>query len=255
MRIPLFALALTLALPVLAAPDRETLFQVSTLDALIAGLYDGVLPLRDLLTHGDFGLGTFDALDGEMVVLDGQVYQITADGVVHRLPETATTPFAAVTRFDADLTIPLPAPTDWKGLQALLDARLPSLNLFHAVRIDGTFAMMKVRSVPRQPKPYTKNLLEVAAAQPVYEWTNVQGSLVGFRCPYFVHGVNVPGYHLHFLSADRTRGGHLLDCRVSQATLTADPTPTFRLELPTTPAYAKAALPLPDPKATEKVEK
>ena len=50
---------------------QNVVYQESTVDALLSGVYDGELPLEQLRKHGHFGIGTFDRLDGEMVLLDG----------------------------------------------------------------------------------------------------------------------------------------------------------------------------------------
>lgn len=212
-------------------PARDVLFQVEPIDALMAGLYDGTLPLAELTRHGDFGLGTFDRLDGEMVVLAGVVHQVTADGLVRAANPALTTPFAAVTFFDRDITAPIRKEMNLAALKEFLDGLLPTKNLLYAVRIDGTFSAVQTRSVPAQSKPYRK-LVEVTASQPVFELTDVQGTIVGFRCPYYVQGINVPGYHLHFLSADRRRGGHILDCTVKTGEATVDGTAELMLTIP-----------------------
>jgi acetolactate decarboxylase len=219
--------------PLQASTDlaRDVLYQVSTIDSLMAGLYDGYTSLDQLKKHGDFGLGTFDGLDGEMVVLDGTVYQITSDGAAHKPLGSMTTPFAAVTFFDKDKSSTILKEMTLPQLLEHLDTLIPSKNLFYAIRIDGTFTQVKTRSVPKQSKPYPR-LVDVTAKQPVFEFENVKGTIVALRCPYFVKGVNVPGYHLHFITADRTRGGHVLDLTLKSGGVKLDTTSEFDLSLP-----------------------
>ena len=209
----------------------ETVSQVSTIDALLTGVYDGVMTFDELAEYGDFGIGTFAGLDGEMLAFDGKFWQVKADGVAYEVSGDMETPFAAVTFFEADESYDIAAGTDFDGLKAFLDARLPMLNAFHAIRIDGTFSYMKTRSVPGQQKPYPP-LAEVTANQPEFEFTDVTGTIVGFRCPDYVAGVNVTGYHLHFLSADETGGGHILDFTVAEASAGVDVTAEFLMILP-----------------------
>lgn len=225
-----------LTVPTAADSSRDVLYQISTIDSLMAGLFDGWASIDQLTKHGDFGLGTFDRLDGEMVVVDGTVYQITSDGVARKPAAAATTPFAAVTFFDKDKVATIPHEMTLKELQENVDSMLPSKNLFYAIRIDGTFARVKTRSVPRQCKPYS-HLVDVTAQQPVFELTNVSGTIVALRCPYFVRGVNVPGYHMHFITSDRARGGHLLDCSVKSGEIALDITSDFSLSLPTDESF------------------
>lgn len=185
------------------------LVQVGVIDALLAGGYQGSMTLGELRGLGDFGLGTFDALDGEMVVLDGHVHQVLASGAVLRPADSLTTPFAQVARLASPRLLDLPAGLDLKAVEARLDAELGDLNIFAAVRIDARFATLTARSVPRQTPPY-RPLSEVAKEQSVFPFAAVAGTLVGLRGPAYVRGLGVPGWHWHFLTQDRTRGGHVL---------------------------------------------
>jgi len=185
------------------------LVQVGVIDALLAGGYDGSMTLGELRRLGDIGLGTFDALDGEMVVLDGHVHQVLASGKVVLAPDGLTTPFAQVTRLVSPRRLDVPAGLDLKAVEARLDAELGELNSFAVVRIDGRFASLTARSVPRQTPPY-RPLSEVAKEQSVFQFAGVTGTLVGLRGPAYVRGLGVPGWHWHFLTQDRARGGHVL---------------------------------------------
>jgi len=217
--------------------DRETLYQVSTIDALMQGVFDGVQPVGELKKHGDFGIGTFNALDGEMIVLGGTVYQAKADGVLYGVPDNATTPFATVTYFERDITVTIDRPMNFSVFSSEMSARLPSQNMIYAVRMHGTFPFMKVRAIPAQQKPYP-TLTDAAKSQSVYSYENTTGTIVGFYTPVFFKGLNVAGYHLHFLSDDRLTGGHILDCMVpANATVEYDITPAFAMSLPTSGAF------------------
>lgn len=217
-----FLFSLALLAGCARGPARDTLAQWSTIDALLAGAYDGQVPCAEMLEHGDFGLGTFDRLDGEMIVLDGTVYQVRADGRVLTPPPAATTtPFAAVCSFRSEASVVLGPGFDLPAVEAAVNAAVPNENVFCAVRVRGHFARVKARSVPPQTKPYLP-LAEAAKEQAVFEFEDVRGTLVGFRCPPFTAGVNVPGYHLHFLSDDRARGGHVLELEVGEDWAIAD---------------------------------
>ncbi|OGO00747.1 MAG: alpha-acetolactate decarboxylase [Chloroflexi bacterium RBG_13_52_12] len=205
--------------------------QISTIDAILNGIYDGVVNFETLKKYGDFGIGTFKGLDGEMIAFDGKYYQIKADGVAYPVLDSMETPFASVTFFSADKEEELPEGIDYAQLQEYLDGNLPTDNIFYAVRIEGTFSYMKTRSVPGQEKPYPP-LVEVTAHQPVFEFSDVEGTIAGFRSPAYVAGVNVPGYHLHFLTSRGDAGGHILDFKVNQAVVTIDYTSDFLMILP-----------------------
>ncbi len=211
--------------------NRETLSQVSTINALMAGVYDGIITSGELKGYGDFGIGTFDGLDGEMVELDGNLYQVKSDGTAHKVADAMTLPFAEVTFFDNDWQEAMIPGTTLAQLQMALDRMLPSPNIFCAIKITGTFGYVKTRSVPKQVKPYPV-LTEVTKNQSIFEFNNVTGTIVGFRCPTYVSGVNVPGYHLHFLTSDLKAGGHILDLITDTTTTVLDFTPNFMMMLP-----------------------
>ena len=210
---------------------RNTIIQTSTIDALLAGAYDGSMTCGELLRYGDLGIGTFDRLDGEMVLVDGCVFQVRDDGNVYRPDTRVKTPFAAVCDFSPDRSAAFDQGADYDDVRQALDKLVPNQNLFCAVRMAGTFARMHTRSVPAQDKPYPP-LAQVTSHQPEFEMKNVSGQIVGFRCPAYVKGINVPGYHLHFISDDRTCGGHILDFEIAQAKGEVDLCDRFLLLLP-----------------------
>lgn len=235
--LPVFLLVCLLCTPLFACSSSasgqyaETLTQVSTIDALMEGVYDGVISCGELKKYGNFGIGTFHALDGEMVVLDGKVYQVKYDGAATVASDSVGVPFAAVTYFDTDREEGLAAALDNTAFQTWLDGILPSKNIFIAIKIEGSFTYVKTRSVPAQEKPYPA-LADVVKDQSVFEFNDVTGTIVGFRCPQYVNGVNVPGYHLHFLTDDRRAGGHVLEFMTDQATASLDYTSEFFMLLP-----------------------
>ncbi len=197
--------------------------QFATIDSLLAGVYEGEFQCADVLKRGNLGLGTFEELDGEMIVVGGRMYQVTSDGRVHRPSGRLGTPFATVARFSPDLSVQIvpknPSSTpdvrhvSLAGLEKHLDQLCPNRNGIYAFEIAGTFSGMTVRSVPKQNPPY-RELVEVVKEQTVFELAEaepVTGTLVGFRFPEFFRGVNAPGYHFHFLTHERKRGGHVLN--------------------------------------------
>ncbi|MFH0878677.1 MAG: acetolactate decarboxylase [Lentisphaerota bacterium] len=207
--------------------------QVATIDALLSGVYDGHVSLETLRTHGDFGIGTFEGLDGEMILFDGAFYKVRADGKVYRPPLSERTPFACVTTFVPDGKETIKNPLDMKALEARIDGLAPEQNHFCAFLVSGDFSSMRTRSVPSQKKPYPP-LVEVTKTQPVFNLTHVHGTLMGFRSPAFVKGVNVPGYHLHFIADNLSGGGHVLDFEMAKGILEVDTQHEFlNIYLPT----------------------
>lgn len=234
--------------------DRETLYQVSTIDALMQGVFDGVETVGDLKKHGDFGIGTFDALDGEMIVLDGRYYQAKADGRVYPAPDNATSPFATVTYFNTDIVEKTDQPMNVSVFSTKMSARLPSSNMVYAVKIHNTFPLVKVRAIPAQKKPYP-TLADASKTQSVYTYSDTPGTIIGFYTPVFFKGLNVPGYHLHFIADDHLTGGHILEVAIpANSTIEYDVTPGFAMALPTSGAFTGADLSQDQSAALAKVE-
>lgn len=246
-------LLITLVLPILMF-GGETIYQISTIDALLTGYYDGFVSLETLSEKGDFGIGTYDGLEGEMVVLDGIFYQVKADGKVYRPDLSTTSPFASVIRFDREKNLKAEENLDFPTFKDKIDPILPSLNIFYGFKIEGKFKYIKTRSVPKQKKPYPP-LAEIASTQPTFEYENIEGTIVGFRCPDYVKGINVPGYHLHFLSKDKKVGGHLLKFIVDSANLEIDYLHEFEMMLPKTDKFYQLNLTKDKSEELKKVEK
>jgi acetolactate decarboxylase len=217
------------------------LFQVSTLNAIVEGVFDGTMTMGELRRHGDFGIGTFNALDGELVAVDGEFFQLRSDGSARVADDDLRTPFAVVQNFRPETTADLVEPVTLGEIGELVHSLAASDNYFYAVRIDGLFSCLTLRAVPRQVMPYP-TLVEATAHQSVFDLKQVEGSIVGFRFPDFSQGINMAGLHLHFISLDRHRGGHVLDLVVESGALTLDHTTEFHLELPEVEAFGSSDL-------------
>lgn len=225
--------------------NRDTLFQASVFRALDRGMYDGSTTMETLVRNGDFGLGTFDNIDGEMVQANGVIYQIKVDGFARVAPRTLETPFALVTCFESD-DASVERNLTFAELQRYIDHRLPSRNGYYAIRVLGAFSHLQVRSIPRQERspgmPLFPPLAEVVAQQVIFDLRNVKGTMVGFWLPNHVAEVNIPGYHFHFISADGTRGGHVLDGTLQVGKIDIDHSDKLQVVLPKTRLYRDAPL-------------
>jgi acetolactate decarboxylase len=199
------------------APSAAELYQFSLMSALFEGLYEGEVTYGSLREHGDFGLGTFNDLDGEMVAFDGNFYQLRSDGSAHPVDPEQKTPFAVVTFFKAAVQQEIWSTTTKKDLQELIQT-LTSDNLFYAIKVDGLFASVTTRTVNPQKKPFS-NLSEAASNQKTSEFRSVKGTLAGFRSPAYAQGVGLPGFYFHFLREDHLAGGHALEYVLSNGTL------------------------------------
>jgi len=205
-------------------------FQIGTLDALIDGRYEGDATIGELLAHGDLGLGTVQHLGGELIVIDRVAFVADADGRVQRVTADTRTPFAVVCRFSATRRTHLGGPMPLTSVQSALDALAPESSVI-AVRVDGTFTDLRLRSVRAQTPPYPP-LPEVTAHQTEWRLDRARGTLLGFRFPDTVAGLEAPGYHLHFLSDDRAHGGHVLDGTLEDGTAAVDGSDDLHVELP-----------------------
>ncbi len=251
-RLALFMSCFLSLTPLLAQQGAVTTY--STIDALLAGTYDGTFTVGELKRRGNFGIGTFHALDGEMLMLDGKVYQVKADGVSRLVKDTARVPWATVSFFKGGHAHALPDRLTYGAFPETVDRLLPSPNLFYAIRVEGTFAAIKVRSVPAQSKPYPA-MARVVEAQSVFTYGPMKGTIIGYRCPVYVKGVNVPGYHLHFLSDDGKRGGHVLDFTLEKGVVKTEQYGAFALRLPTSGDFLEVDLTTDKAGELQKVEK
>ena len=223
------------------------------INALVEGFYVENTTISQIKERGDFGLGTFNYLDGEMVLLDGKVYQIRSDGKVYEVGDEEKSPFACVTFFSPDTFDDIEGQTDSKDLNNLLDRLIPSPNMLYAIRIDGVFTYVKTRAAPK-----CENYLPLAEAtknQAVFEFFNIEGCLAGFYTPPYMDHLNAPGYHLHFLTADRRQGGHLLGCEPKKARIGIQHVPELELGLPLTLDFLTADLTRDTSDDLEKAEK
>ncbi len=251
-------LLLALLLPTTGAraadPAPSALFQYSTITALLQGYYDGDLSLAELGRHGDLAIGTVNRLDGELIGLDGHFYQARADGRVLELDPTVHTPFAVATFFRANRVVALPPGLTLGGLEQHIEGLIGNPNHFYALRIRGTFPALKVRSVPAQTPPY-RPLTEIVNNQSVFDYKHISGTLVGFFTPGFMGGLNVPGFHFHFLSDDRKRGGHVLGLTTGSGRIALDETDRFEMELPGNGPFGKLELRQDSSEAVRRVER
>jgi acetolactate decarboxylase len=216
-------------------PEHE-LFQTSTVQALLSGAFDGDVTLAEVLEHGDLGLGTLDGLDGELIVVDGEAWQAMLDGSLRKPPLESRTPYAVVVPFTPGRPVALGGGLRQSDLDPLLRHHMGEREGPTAVRIDGSFEVAHVRSVPKQTPPYPP-LADAIAQQQVTELRDFDGTMVGFCFPSALDGIEMAGWHLHLLTADRARGGHVLSFTLRAGTALVDEATALHVELP--PAVAE----------------
>lgn len=232
--------------------EHHTLFQVSTSTALVQGVYQGCVKLSEILQHGDFGLGTFDSLDGEGILFEGQAWHARGDGTMTRARSDETAPFWVVTRFEPEHQARLAVVDGWEDLCGQLDHLRTNQNLFVAFNISGTFERLDYRVACRAEAG--EDLVTATAHQAEFSVEQCEGNLVGFWTPSYAKAFNVPGYHLHFLSADRQFGGHLLGFKARDLEVQWMQDSQVRIALPETQAFLQADLSQDPSQALAKAE-
>jgi acetolactate decarboxylase len=231
-------------------------WQNSTIDALLDGNYDGDVAFAEVRKHGDFGLGTFDALDGEMLAVDSTFYRVRSDGEVFGVDPKQRTPFAVVTFFRPQKRCDLRGPMSYADVQDQLDDLRDIMREHtgraYAIRIRGTFDVVRTRSVPPQHRPYPP-LADAAKRQSTFDLKNVRGTLVGFWFPESMRHVNVPGYHFHFITEDGKAGGHVLSLMLQSGVAEAQELSAVHVELPSrAPTTRPTTAPIGELEAVEK---
>jgi acetolactate decarboxylase len=218
----------------------HTLFQVSTAGALVAGRYGGAVSTAVILQHGDFGLGTFAALEGEMIVIDGRVYRAKGDGDLLEADLDALAPFAVVTRFVPDIDTTISAAPTLQRLYALCDVARASSRVFFAVRLDGRFDSVLTRAA--RPPQESAHFVDDAKMQRASTFSDVDGTLIGIWSPGVSSALRESSYHFYFLSQDRTKGGHLLECASRELRLRLGKLTDFHLALPSHGGLSEAGM-------------
>ena len=219
----------------------HAIYQSSIMTALIDGIYDGETTYGELAKYGDFGLGTFNGLDGEMVGFDGKFYQLRDNGTASVVQPSQKTPFAAVSFFKEEIVHNVTSPIKKDDVEKLIDRLVNTENLYFAIRMDGMFSSVQTRTVSKQEKPY-RALTEVAKNQQTFNFSKIRGTLAGFRSPDFAQGISVAGYHLHFINEEKTGGGHMIDFEMLSGTIKIDHYSAVYLSLPETTDFKNADL-------------
>ena len=216
-------------------------FQTSLISSLMDGVYEDEMSIGELLSHGSFGIGTFNALDGEMIILDGQCFQLKGDGTTRPASMSQHTPYATVTNFVPSHRLEIARPLHRPDLSKLIDNLLPSANYMYALRISGQVDWVTTRTVVQQDKPY-RPMVQATDGEQVVRAEEIDGVFVGFRTPVYQQGISVPGCHVHFIDDTRTRGGHVVDFQIGTGAVEVCVGTDLQLRLPLTTEFERADL-------------
>ena len=232
----------------------STLFQVGALIGFLQSVYDGDYNFKQLAKLGDFGLGTLNGVDGEMVAVDGLFYRIDAQGVATVIPPTACTPFSVVSQFQPSEPFEIKNIPSLAALNQLLDTYIDTPNIFYMIRIDGELEWVKLRSEGCQTRPYRPLAETLPKLQHIYELTNSTGTLVVSRCPSYSAAFTIPGYHYHYIDDKKETGGHVFDLKLKSARVMINPIRQFNMALLNTSDFDKANLEINIQAALQKIE-
>ena len=224
--------------------ERETINQIALLQSLTLGYFDGSITVGELKKLGDIGIGTFEGLDGEMIFLDGVVYRANQDLKINVVDDKVTVPFSNVTFFEKDFSVKLKNIVSKNSLETKFNALVEKrgANDFYMVKIPATFKEITVRSEAGQKKPYPTLVQALEATQKEMTFENISGTIVGLYCPDYMSGLNTAGWHFHFISDDKTVGGHVLDLKIATGRAEFDKTANFNLKLPIDKNFHKLEL-------------
>ena len=236
--------------------SKDVIYQVSLLQSLLYGDYHGSVTINELKQHGDVGIGTFNKLNGEMIMLDGEVYRASGDGSVEIVSDNESTPFSVVKYIDSDETKPLKDISDFDALCHQLDkiAKEKGINRFYMIRVDGMFREVNVRSVYAQNEQYRPLTEVMKHDQTFFDYKDIEGTLVGLYCPPYMAALNAVGWHLHFISKDKTKGGHVLGVNIADAILTWDEADAFQMRLPKNESFDRFDLTVDQSEDIKKIE-
>lgn len=200
----------------LTAQVEDTFYQYSIWFAFVNKIFDGELKVRELKTHGDIGLGSFDFLDGELVMLDGVAYRIRENGEISVGQDNDEIVYADAAFFTKEEEFIIDRNITFQDLPSILDEKKRTPHYFYIYKIQGSFKHIKLGGVPKVEKPFKDGLDVLIPNRPVFETTDISGTLVGFYCPDYIGNINAKGHHFHFISDDKKWGGHVMEFESSK---------------------------------------
>lgn len=234
---------------------KKAIYQIGTIGSLLQTVYETDYSFAELAKQGDFGLGTLNGVDGEMICFDGGIYQIDDKGVVHSVDSNQCTPFSVVADFQPSMQIDLQDIESYEAFEKVVDKQLPSLNYIYMMRLDGFFPYVKMRSLACQQKPYRPLVETLDTHQKIFEAENVEGTMVITRFPSYLAAVNVAGYHIHFLEKNKQSGGHVFNLKIREATLDVARYLSLKMDAIDNASFAEADLASDYSDSTKTVEK
>ena len=220
--------------------DNNCMYQVSTLQALALGYTRSVVRTDELLSHGNTGLGTFEDVNGEMIVIDRHCYQAAEKGSVTEMPPDTGVPFASVANLQGDRVFTLSEIPDIEHLKMELNLKIEEdfgLNSMHIAKIEGDFERVDARSESAYRSHHVELKDILGKTQKSFCFKQIRGTMVCIYYPDYMDGINAPGWHLHFISEDRKWGGHVFNLQMKRGEVFLDKINRIEIQLPSEPAF------------------
>lgn len=215
----------------------DTFYHYSIWWAFVNKVFEGDITAAELKTKGDIALGSYNLLDGELIMLDGKLYQAKENGEVLEPSDSLKIAYANATFFDAEGSFNIDKAENYENLRAQINEQLPSKNFFYAFKIKGNFKHMKCGGLHKQTPPFEEGLDVLIPNRPIFERSDFRGTMVGFYCPQFIGNINVAGFHLHFISEDETFAGHVMEFEAENLMVEFDKMNEYQFVLPETKDY------------------
>lgn len=219
------------------ATKSDVFYHYSIWWAFVNKVFEGDITAKELKTKGDMALGSYNLLDGELIMLDGTLYQAKENGEVLIPNDSIKVAYANAAFFDKDGGFTIDKVDNYDSLRAIINAKLPSKNFFYAFKITGDFKKMTCGGLHKQEPPFEKGLDVLIPSRPLFEREHFSGTMVGFYCPEFIGNINVAGFHFHFVSNDKKFAGHVMAFEAENLTLEFDKMSAYQFVLPETEAY------------------
>jgi acetolactate decarboxylase len=236
----------------------HTLYQVALFQSVAQGEYYGAISVGEFKQHGDFGMGIFESVNGELIMLDGIVYQALFDGTVAVPSDDYMIPYGNAAFFEADIDGGSISAASVSELEQLLNKKIiekHGRNQFYFAKIHGDFPYVAVRSELKQEKPFKMLNIALKTDQRKYEYANIMGTIVGLFCPAYMNSMNAPGWHFHFISDDKTKGGHMTEAALKDCQLQVHKMSRFIAEMPDSETFNSKNLGLDVMSAIREAEK
>ena len=208
---------------------NNTVYQICTAYDLIKGNFEENFLVQDNLKYGNFGLGTFNGLNGEMIIYEGEIYRANYYGELEKV-YIEKSPFTVITDFCSENEFQINN-LNQDEVFDIIKSNFNTNKLIYAIKINGVFSFVNLRSNSKQEKPYP-DFSKILKNSNYFTKENINGTLIGFYFPESFEKINPPGFHFHFIDEYNKIGGHVTDFNTTVATIHLNQKTNYNLILP-----------------------